>query len=162
MNKQVFYHDHFPYSVIFDKRILLQVLQLCKEKMPLETGGILIGRYSEDGTKANIQSISGPPKDSKHGRYSFYRGVKDLTSKLSDLWTSTGEFYLGEWHFHPNSRPVPSPTDIKQMKKIAKDSKYHCPEPILFIIGGDPNNHWNSSCHVFLKGNSIIKLIEDI
>jgi len=28
------------------------------------------------------------------------------------------------------------------MKKIASDASYHCPEPVLFIIGGDSSNGW--------------------
>ncbi|MEC2346028.1 Mov34/MPN/PAD-1 family protein [Paenibacillus barengoltzii] len=140
---------------------MAEMLELCKEKMPLETGGILIGKYSEDGTKAIVRKNTGPPQDSKHGSHSFYRGIKDLALLLSNLWSSTGEFYLGEWHFHPNSWPIPSLTDKKQMKMIANDTRYHCPEPILYIIGGNPFAQWNSSCHVFLERESI-KLIEDI
>lgn len=162
MNKKVFYHDSLPYCVTFEESSIQQMLQLCQEKKPLETGGILIGLYSEDRTTANIRNISGPPQGSRHGRRSFYRGAKNLASWLSELWTSTGEFYLGEWHFHPASWPIPSPTDIEQMKCIAKDAKYHCPEPILFIVGGDPDKQWYSSCHIFPNGNSILKLNEDI
>lgn len=87
-------------------------------------------------------------------RMKFYRGVKNLAPWLSELWSSTREFYLGEWHFHPSSLPTPSRTDIEQMNHIANDPKYHCPEPILFIIGGNPNKKWYSSCHIFLKGKT--------
>lgn len=162
MNKKVFYHNSFSYCVTFEDKSIQQILRLCEEKKPLETGGILIGSYSEDGTTANVRNISGPPQDSKHGRRYFYRGVSNLASWLSELWTSTGEFYLGEWHYHPDSWPTPSPTDIKQMKRIATDPKYHCPEPILFIVGGDTNRQWYSSCHIFIHGKTMIKLTEDL
>jgi integrative and conjugative element protein (TIGR02256 family) len=161
MGKKIYYHDDFTYTVILDEKIIQQMLWFCKEKMPLETGGILVGKYSDEGTSAKITNISGPPKDSKHGKSTFYRGVKGLTPWLSELWTTTGEYYLGEWHFHPHFFPVPSPIDHRQMKQISKDSRYHCPEPILFIIGGDPDGKWYTSCYVFHRNGSMITLKEE-
>ena len=54
--------------------------------------------------------------------------------KLNDAWVQ-GCYYLGEWHYHPNSLPTPSLTDLNQMRILATDEKLNCPEPILLIIG---------------------------
>lgn len=157
MTKRIYNSNDYAYNVILDSRQLEKMLNFCKEKMPFETGGIIVGNYTEDGNYARITDISGPPKDSKHSKRNFYRGIADLTTWLSELWDK-GEYYLGEWHFHPNSYPIPSIIDINQMKKISLDLRYHCPEPILLIVGGNPNYRWDISCHIFLKGKLIITM----
>ena len=67
-------------------------------------------------------------------------------------------YYLGEWHFHPFSNPSPSSTDEKQMKIISEDKSYSCPEPIFFIIGGDPNTNCDYKAFVYVKSKGIIEL----
>jgi integrative and conjugative element protein (TIGR02256 family) len=46
------------------------------------------------------------------------------------------QYYLGEWHFHPNASPNPSGQDKRQLMEIANNASYNCPEPIMIIIGG--------------------------
>ncbi len=50
-----------------------------------------------------------------------------------------GTYYIGEWHFHPFMSPVPSGTDLRQIRAIARDRDYQCPVPILIVVGGDPS-----------------------
>jgi hypothetical protein len=61
---------------------------------------------------------------------------------LARLWTRDASYYVGEWHFHPYSRPQPSDRDLAQMQVIAKSTRYQCPTPILLIVGGDPKGEW--------------------
>ncbi len=44
-----------------------------------------------------------------------------------------GDYYLGEWHYHPGGAPVPSSCDADQLRAIALEDRYKCPEPILVI-----------------------------
>lgn len=99
-----------------------------------ETGGIILGHYT-DATTAIITKIVGPPSDSKSGRFWFIRGVKGLASLLVKAW-EVNEYYLGEWHYHPNGTITPSQQDLRQMKKISQSNRYNCPEPIMIIIAG--------------------------
>jgi integrative and conjugative element protein (TIGR02256 family) len=99
-----------------------------------ETGGILLGHYPGLNT-ASITQIIGPPSDSKSGRYWFLRGVKGLSILLANAWKKN-EYYLGEWHYHPNGTTEPSQQDLTQMRKISKNSQYNCPEPVMIIISG--------------------------
>jgi integrative and conjugative element protein (TIGR02256 family) len=103
-----------------------------------ETGGILIGSYNAELDTATITLVSGPPSDSKAGRTWFIRGTKGLKKLLHKAFENAGTYYLGEWHYHPFASPVPSGQDIRQMKQIAADVKYNCPEPIMIILGGNP------------------------
>lgn len=111
--------------------------KLCRalEKCGLvETGGILIGYYDVSCKKAIITEVTDAPKDSRSGRNWFARGTLGLKQLLKIKW-KIEEYYLGEWHIHPQSSPFPSITDINQMKHISKDLGYNCKEPLLLIIG---------------------------
>jgi integrative and conjugative element protein (TIGR02256 family) len=103
-----------------------------------ETGGIVIGHYSEDRHTATVTRLTGPPRDSKQSRFSFFRGTRGLHPLLKRLWRTSGEFYLGEWHVHPNGPAQPSAADIAQMRSVARSSRFECPEPLLCILGGTP------------------------
>ncbi len=132
----------------------------CIKAKNKETGGILIGTYSEDSTKASIITITGPPKDSKQTRNTFKRGSYGLIKLLDKKWKESQQYYIGEWHFHPNLCPDPSRVDDLQMKKLSKNKLLKCPEPILLIVGGNQNQGWKSSTHIYTKENRINLLFD--
>lgn len=86
--------------------------KLCEESNPYETGGIVIGRYSDNGVTAFIFEITNSPDDSIREMTSFKRGINGLQKRLDKLWKDN-LYYLGEWHYHPNSLPIPSHSDIE-------------------------------------------------
>lgn len=111
---------------------------LCDKSNPYETGGIIIGRYSDDGLTAQISEVTNSPADSIKKKAFFKRGVRGLQKKLDMLWKDS-YYYLGEWHYHPNSSSTPSHSDIDQMISLSHNLKLNCPEPILIVIGGNKN-----------------------
>lgn len=135
--------------------IIKNIQKECTKSKNYETGGILIGKYSSNGKIAIISDYIKAPKDSKREMYTFYRGILGLETVIDKFWRSK-KYYLGEWHYHPNSSPEPSFIDIKQMKEISKNKDVHCPEPILLIIGGNNNMGWQYSINV-VKDSQIIK-----
>lgn len=134
------------------------LLRLCEESGLVETGGILIGKYTAALDCAVVTEVTPPSPDSKRGRYWFMRGVKGLREKLRALWKERSGFYLGEWHFHPEGAPKPSETDFVGIKGIAESSKYKCPEPILLIIGGSFPDNWQIRVFVFQRDKSLLEL----
>ena len=134
---------------------LEKILHECKGSADHETGGILVGYYTEAHDSARVTVVTTAPTDSKKGRTWLLRGTRGLTSVLKELWLKKREYYLGEWHFHPYASPTPSSTDIAQMHEIAISSSYACPEPTMLIIGGDPSGLWNARAFVFPKGEMI-------
>lgn len=105
-----------------------------------ETGGILIGHYSPDHRTAVVTRVEGPPSDSRSGSTWFVRGVRGLQRLLRGCW-ARGEYYLGEWHYHPGL-PNPSSTDLHQMMAIAASVAYRCPEPLLCVVGTSGELRW--------------------
>lgn len=154
MNNLFFQDKSRMYNINLTKEVYEQMLCYCSKANPYETGGILIGNYSQNQTQANILQITPPPKNSGQAKCSFHRGSWGLKKILDTAW-NYGQYYLGEWHYHPNASSVPSSIDNNQMKSLSKDKKLNCPEPILIIVGGDKNN-WNINVRLYVNGQEII------
>lgn len=135
-----------------------RILGYCARALPNETGGIMIGRYSESFDTALVSEATPAPPDSRAGRNWFYHGTQGLPSLLEEAWQG-GLYYLGEWHFHPLAGPTPSETDRRQLGDIAKDERYFCVEPLLLIIGGHPRKNWLARSYVFPRAEPEIELL---
>jgi integrative and conjugative element protein (TIGR02256 family) len=135
------------------------LLDLCSHAGGGETGGILIGYYTEALDTAVVTTATGPPPDSKGGRDWFKRGVKGLRERLEEDWNARQEFYLGEWHFHPSELPKPSTTDDDRLERIAVSPQYECNSPVLLIIGCNSGDEWLLGAYVYPRGGSKIRLV---
>jgi integrative and conjugative element protein (TIGR02256 family) len=138
------------FGLLLDEKIVREILSFCAVADGVETGGILLGRYTPDLECAEVTMVTGAPSDSQAGRTWFNRGTAGLQRLVLRLWREKREYYLGEWHYHPGAAPTPSRTDITQMRKIATDPKRACPEPVLVIVGGDPTGDWVLAAGVYL------------
>lgn len=125
------------FAVELRASVLGALNRYCRDAGSLETGGILIGRYSNDLAVAIVREATPPPTDSKRGCSWFVRGVSGLREMLGNRWQSRERtFYIGEWHFHPVNYIEPSGDDFAQMLEISKTREYTCKEPLLLILGG--------------------------
>ena len=97
--------------------------------------------------------ITPPPKSSKHAKCKFHRSSNGLKKILDAAWEQ-GQYYLGEWHYHPNSSSFPSSTDKSQMMSLSQNKQLNCPEPILIIIGGCEDN-WNINVRLYVNNQEI-------
>lgn len=139
------------YGARIESSALRTILDTCRVSGRSETGGILVGRYSEDRRLATIQSASAPAPDSRAGPFWLVRGVRGLHAWLEELWKEDAGYYLGEWHFHPFAAPTPSSQDLKQMRRIATTPSYQCADPLLLIVGGNPNGQWTIHLEVHAR-----------
>ena len=108
----------------------------CDKSGAVETGGILVGYYTGDGSTAIVTEALPPPSDSTSGRNWFRRGIAGLRGLLLKRWKSqVRTYYIGEWHYHPASIVEPSGDDVTQMCGIKSDPRYRCKKPIMLIVG---------------------------
>jgi integrative and conjugative element protein (TIGR02256 family) len=149
--------DYFGLRI--PKERIEEMLKYCLVAAPNETGGIIVGKYTKPLDCAFVEKIVGPPKDSKFGRTWFNRGIDGLQDTLNKLW-KRNQFYIGEWHFHPNGEPSPSDKDKTQLKTISKSEDYNCLAPILIIIGGNLPDCWNIRTFVFPRDDNFQELIK--
>lgn len=140
------------FGLLLPREQVSEILAFCRKAGRSETGGLLIGRYSEQRDLANVSAVTGPTRDSAGGRAWFQRGVAGLQDLLLHRWSRVNEYYLGEWHSHPWASPAPSGTDGMQMSGIARSPAYRCPEPVLLIVGGDPWSRWTLHARVYRRG----------
>lgn len=147
------------FGLILEDSLLRIALKECAESNSLETGGILVGYYTAVHDCAVVTRIGAVPQDSVRLRLSFQRGTHGIQAWIDRLWREKRHHYLGEWHFHSGGAPIPSSTDIEQMQKLSMDKKLSCPEPILFIIGGDPNTECTVAAFVYPVGRECVPLL---
>lgn len=148
--------DDNRYGIRIPENLINKAILICNSSKK-ETGGILVGYYSSDQKWANIINVTNPPRDSKHGFFTFFRGIHGLKELLDYEWKNNGCFYIGEWHYHPKALPQPSQKDIGQMIIFSKDYELKCPEPILLIIGGHKSSGWSYSLNIIVQ-NEVLKL----
>lgn len=124
------------YSVELHPAVLGALDRYCRDAGLVETGGILIGCYSDDLALALVREATPPPIDSKRGRSWFVRGVSGLNEMLGKRWRAKERtFYIGEWHFHPARHVEPSGEDFAQMNAISRARENECSVPLLLIFG---------------------------
>lgn len=108
-----------------------------------EAGGILIGKENKSNENIIINHTTVPmPKDEmKHNR--FIRKDKGHIELFKNLYKESDETlrYIGEWHTHPEAIPNFSCIDLKNWKKISKNSNsdnnyYH------IIVGYEAIRMW--------------------
>jgi len=137
------------FTIVIQRPQVRELLARCVSAGRNETGGILAGSYSEDRECATVTAVGAAPDDSESGGTWFRRGVRGVAQWLSALWSgATRTYYVGEWHFHPFAGATASAEDMRQLRDIARDRRYRCPEPILLIIGGDPKADWHVAAYV--------------
>lgn len=146
------------FEIRLPQDVIDTMLALCVQARRLETGGILMGRYTDGQRVASISRATGPGDDARAGPAWLVRGIRGLQRLLDAAWSSGSAYYLGEWHFHPFSDPAPSRQDHRQMTSIATSAKYNCPEPILLIVGGDPNGSWTLHVQIHTHKGDVVVL----
>ena len=150
------------HSLIVDADALREIDSICSAAGDIETGGVLIGRYSANGTTATILEATAPPSDSQQGHTWFNRGSAGLRKTLQQRWRNKERsYYIGEWHFHPAAHVVPSADDFSQMAQIANANQYKCREPLLLIFGAAKNQSGQRVVRAFVcpAGDLPIELI---
>ena len=158
MRSVEFWSDDSRFGLRIPREIVNRMLDYCIQAQAQETGGILIGHYTQSLDCAQVTEVTGPPRDSQLGPIWFVRGVHGLQRRLRDFWRQQNDFYLGEWHFHPGNMPNPSDQDERQLALIALSTTYHCPEPLLLIVGEDQSGAWQMRVFVFPRRGNRIEL----
>lgn len=102
-----------------------------------ESGGVLLGYIIKEQKYIRITKISTPCKKDKSSPTSFERDASHAQDVINQEFdNSDGKIiYLGEWHTHHESKPTPSNTDIRMIRKHYKVSILNENFLLLVIIG---------------------------
>lgn len=137
--KKLYQETHNGWTVIIDEYVNLKIKKLRDEKLPLETGGVLIGSYDMQRRIIYVVDTIPSPPDSEEKPISYIRGCVGLRDKVEKVSNKTQKRleYVGEWHSHPKGYSgEPSEYDIKLLEYVSRLMKYDG-HPGLMIICSD-------------------------
>jgi integrative and conjugative element protein (TIGR02256 family) len=108
------------------------IIEECSLRYPMETGGILVGRFKEE--QAEIVEAIGPGPNAQHASHFFKRDGQFAQTQLDLAYEKfVGQYdYVGEWHSHCAVQG-PSSTDIQSIAWISTNASYRQPHPLLLI-----------------------------
>lgn len=110
---------------------------------PLETGGILMGYAILTGSESHwvVKSATGPGSRAKHTRYRFSPDDNYHISEAKRHYHQTdgSEYYLGDWHTHPNGSCCTSVLDRITLHRNARRAHHLQMQSLMLIIGGQVN-----------------------
>lgn len=116
-----------------------------------ETGGVLFGEVDEELKIIWVDEISGPPPDSLASPAGFICGVEGV-SALNDekkRRTRGSVAFVGMWHTHPVSLPLPSDTDQSAMDALLTDGSFLGRQFLMLIIGQTAGRFPIAAAHVY-------------
>lgn len=131
------------WTVFTDHYLLDKMWRVRLEKLPNETGGILIGSFDMQRKIVYILDLLPSPPDSTEWPTVYIRGCKGLTQQVSEIEKITAGMlgYVGEWHSHPrNCGCSPSGDDRKAFQWLARNRNI-AGFPALMLIAGDDNQY---------------------
>jgi integrative and conjugative element protein (TIGR02256 family) len=118
-------------------------------RYPLETGGVLIGYWSDLNTVVVTASV-GPGPASVHSRRTYQHDHAWESSRIAFHYEKSGrsEVYLGDWHTHPNaSNAHLSSMDRRSMRQVIRSPEARVTRPLMCILFGKPSD-WRLSAQV--------------
>lgn len=127
------------WTVTYDEGLAAQIAALRAERLPHETGGVLLGITDTSRRSVHIVTALPEPHDSTGSVTAFERGVAGLTAAVKEAAERSLHQvrYVGEWHSHPRgSSTRPSATDIRQLCWLTQELENEG-VPALMAIAGD-------------------------
>lgn len=104
------------------------------DKEKPESGGYIVGYQHEKTGNISLESISPPCNMDIKNRVHF--SIRDSQhSTYLKRARRNKSFYMGVWHTHPQSYPIPSSIDWEDWKKTVENDKTGC-QYVFFIIAG--------------------------
>jgi integrative and conjugative element protein (TIGR02256 family) len=143
--------------------VLAVMRRMAASSKPRETGGTLVGHYSEDLRDAFVTRALEAKTGARKQRARFYRPPDDVDGQLARIYEESGGLthYLGEWHTHPDAAPTPSPTDLSSLRGLARTSSVATDTPFMVILGGNFQTMATTSCTLAEKtGRTLVGLYE--
>lgn len=130
------------WTLIYDKWLINKIYQARSEKLPNETGGILIGCHNMEEKKIFVVDTILSPLDSIEYPNAYIRGIKDVRRNLDNIESKTAGAlsYIGEWHSHPEGFTSKPSQDDKTLFEWLKGYMGDENLPPLMLIAGSNND----------------------
>lgn len=121
-------------DIIISEALLEKLSKYGIEQFPNEFGGFLMGHYSSDFKTLTITDTI-LPKKYKGTPSLFERSIEGIRQSFEDFYKKEpSQYYIGEWHTHPNGSTLYSQTDMQAMINITACETVHITNPVLLIL----------------------------
>jgi len=121
-----------------DEELLKTVLSIRRDKLPNETGGVLLGSFDLERRIAYVVETIPSPPDSIERPMAYIRGCQGLLEAVHAVEKKSGGMlqYVGEWHSHPDGYGVqPSGDDRAEFEWLAGYMQADGLVPLMLIAG---------------------------
>jgi integrative and conjugative element protein (TIGR02256 family) len=121
-----------------DEDLLRTVLTIRHNKLPNETGGVLLGSFDLDRHIVYVVDTIPSPPDSIERPMAYIRGCQGLLEAVHKVEEKTGGMlqYVGEWHSHPDDISLePSEDDRAEFEWLAGYMQADGLIPVMLISG---------------------------
>lgn len=128
------------WTVMVCERLLDELAAQRVERLPSETGGVLLGEFDLDRKLVYVVHYLPAPPDSIEEPSGFVRGTAGLDQAIATICDRTLGMlrYVGEWHSHPDGiRAQPSGDDVLLYAHLALGMEIEDRPAIMLIIGAD-------------------------
>lgn len=135
-------------SLMINDSLLERLTQVALQNYPHESGGFLVGYYSQDFMTLHITDFI-LPQQQKSSSFLFERSIIGIKEIFNKLFVTKKYYYIGEWHTHPDGSSMYSHTDLKAMIEIATCKTVNITNPILLILSVNKNKLQDFSFYIY-------------
>lgn len=133
------------WDLIIDDHVFDRMGTLRKEKLPNETGGVLIGAFDMQRKVIYVVDVIDSPSDSEEAPNCYIRGTMELQADVQRYASLTDGHlvYIGEWHSHPSDCPaIASKTDETLVHSLHKLRSADGHPALMAIVGERGETSW--------------------
>ncbi|MEL6439074.1 MAG: Mov34/MPN/PAD-1 family protein [Cyanobacteria bacterium J06621_8] len=135
-------------GLIISEELLASLEKCALEHYPNECGGFLIGHYSQDFKQLYVLDHILPDKY-KSMPCLFERKIDGIEEIFEEVFYDKKQYYVGEWHTHPNDSSMYSLTDLNAMIQISNHDSVNIENPILLILSIRKNTIQDISIYLY-------------
>jgi hypothetical protein len=136
--REVVAEVHNGWQATVDERLLQRLRRQRAERLPNETGGVLIGSFDAQRRIVYVVEMIASPADSEEWPTLYIRGAEGLAERVKQIQASTLHRlrYVGEWHSHPDGVGCdPSGDDKKVLAWLSENMAAEGLPGIMAIVG---------------------------
>lgn len=133
-------------TVWLSSQALSSLTDEADRRYPLETGGVLVGYWS-DANAAVVTDFVGPGPASVHRRYSYEHDHVWEADEIASHYNRSdrSHVYIGDWHTHPNATSGNlSGTDRRSIRRVIEFREARAAHPLMLVLFGRPRK-WGSA-----------------
>jgi integrative and conjugative element protein (TIGR02256 family) len=128
-----------------DEILVERLKSLRRDRLPNETGGVLIGSFNLERKIIYIVDTVPSPPDSTEWPVLYIRGCEGLPERIESIQEATLGMlqYVGEWHSHPNGCSTePSNDDLKVFSWLTGHMSGDGLPAVMSIVGEAEAMSW--------------------